>query len=304
MNGNPDSLISNGLQACGSVRETEDNSVESSDCRESSYGREEGKEKGRSQLAEGRSDKDSSVPESTVHSKEHETSGSRGNHCDGNKAQESEVKKQFTKQKSLSAEEIYRNTCEASGSRVNHSDSERPQANDVGKSLTKQKSSMPGGERYSKESNGLDDRPQKKRKLDGSVTLLNGDISSDGRRDTDSVKRPRDISSDGKRDTEAFKRPRDKETGDEVPPEKPSFVKKKRDLGVSVSERKDAKTGIEKCLSKKSSFDGKLLNAEDETLADDYERGYQVIEVKQKPDAVSLYLLHWFGTGCFMRFYL
>lgn len=295
----------NGLPACGSVRETEDNSVESSDLRESSYGREEGKEKGHSQLAEERSDKDSGVPESTVHSKEHEASGSRGNHCDGNKAQESEVKKQLTKQKSLPAEARDSNTCEASSSTVNHSDPEKPQANDVGKSLTKQKSSTPGGERYSKESNGLEDRPQKKRKLDGSVTVLNGDISSDGRRDTDSVKRPRDISSNGKRDTEAFKRPRDKDTEDEVPPEKPSFVKKKRDLGVSVSERKDAKTGTEKCLSKKSSFDGKLLKrAEDETLADDYERGYQVIEVKQKPDAVSLYLLHWFGTGCFMRFCL
>ncbi|CAN6810719.1 unnamed protein product [Brassica oleracea] len=271
INGNPDTLKPNGLPACGSVRETEDNSIESSDLRESSYSREEGKEKGHSKLAEERSNKDSSVQESTVHLKDHdacEASGFRGNHCDGNKAQESEVKKQFTKQKFLPAEERCSNSCEASGSRVNHSSSEKPQANDVKNPLTKQKS-MPGGERYSTDSNGLDDRPQKRRKLDGS--------------DTDAFKRPRDISSDGKRDTEAFKRPRDKVTGDEVPPEKlPSLVKKKRDVGVSVSEGKDVKT------AKKPSFDGKLLKrAEDETLGDDYERGYQVIEVKQKPDAVN-----------------
>ncbi|KAJ0260793.1 Protein ANTI-SILENCING 1 [Hirschfeldia incana] len=281
MNGNLDSLKPNGLPACGSVRETEDNSVESSDRRESSYGREEGKE---------RSKKDSSVQKSTAHLKEHEdceASGSGEDHCDGNKAQESEVKKQFTKQKSLPAEARYSNTCEASGSRVNHSDPEKPQENDVGKSLTKQKS-IPRGERYSQESNGLDDRPQKKQKLDGSATVLNGDISSDGKRDTEASKRPRDISSDNKRDTEAFKRPRDKETGDEVPPEKLSLVKEQRDLGASVSEGKDVKTATEKGLAKKPSFDGKLLKrADDETLADDYERGYQVIEVKQKPDAVN-----------------
>ncbi|KAL0842943.1 hypothetical protein Bca101_016188 [Brassica carinata] len=299
VNGNPDSLKPNGLPACGSVRETEDNSIESSVCRERSYGREEGKEKDLSQLAtkistlaEERSNKDSSGQESSAHRKEHdacEASGSRGNHCDGNKSLESEVKKQFAQQKSLPTEARYSNTCEASGStsRVNPSNSEKPQANDVKNPLTKQKST-PGGERHSKESNGLDDRPQKKRKLDGSVTVLNGDISSDGKRDTEASKRPRDISSDIKRDAEAFKRPRDKETGDEVPPEKPSLVKKKLDLGVSVSEGKDAKAATEKGLAKKPSFDGKLLKrAEDETLADDYERGYQVIEVKQKPDAVN-----------------
>ncbi|RID68291.1 hypothetical protein BRARA_C00461 [Brassica rapa] len=271
MNGSLDSLKPNGLPACGSVRETEDNSIEPSGCREGSYGGEEEKEKGLRKLAEERSVKDSSVQESSAHGKEHdvcEASGSRGNHCDGSKAQGSEVKKQFTKEKSLPAEARSSDTCDASGSRVKHSDSEKPQANDVKKPLTKQKS-MSGGERYSKESNGLDDRPQKKQKLDGSVT--------------DAFKRPRDISSDVKRDTEAFKRPRDKVTGDEVPPEKlPSLVKKKRDLGVSVSEGRDAKT------AKKPSFDGKLLKrAEDETLGDDYERGYQVIEVKQKPDAVK-----------------
>ncbi|CAH8391429.1 unnamed protein product [Eruca vesicaria subsp. sativa] len=295
INGNLDSLKPNGLLACGSVRETEDNSIESSDLRESSYGREERKEKSKSQLAEERSNKDSSVQKNTAHRKEHdacEASGSRGNHCDGKKAQENEVAKQSTKQKSLPAEARYSNTCEASGSRVNHSDSEKPQANDVRNPFTKQKS-MPTGERYSKESNGLDDRPQKKQKLDGSVTVPNGrntsilqNIGSDGKRDTDSFKRPRDISSDGRRDTDSFKRPRDKETRDEVSPEKPTLVKKKRDLGVSVSEGKDAKTATEKGLAKKPSFDGKLLKrAEDETLADDYERGYQVIEVKQKPDA-------------------
>ena len=204
INVNPDSLKLNSLPACVSVPETEDNSIESSDLRESSYSREEGKEKGHSKLAEERSNKDSSVQE-----------------------------------------------------------------------------------RYSKESSGFDDRPQKKRKLDG----------SDGKGDTGSFKRPRDISSDGKRGSEAFKRPKDKETGDEVPPEKPSLVKEKRDLGVSVSEGRDAKT------AKKPSFDGRLLKrAEDETLADDYERGYQVIEVKQKPDAVS-FIFYYIGLepGCFMR---
>uniref|UniRef100_M4CPF9 BAH domain-containing protein n=1 Tax=Brassica campestris TaxID=3711 RepID=M4CPF9_BRACM len=253
MNGSLDSLKLNSLPACVSVPETEDNSIESSDCRERSYGGEEGKEKGLSKLAEERSVKDSSVQESSAHGKEHdacEASGFRGNDCDGSKAQGSEVKKQFTKEKSLPAEARSSDTCDASGSRVKHSDSEKPQANDVKKPLTKQKS-VSGGERYSKESNGLDDRPQKKQKLDGC-------------------------------DTDAFKRPRDKVTGDEVPPEKPSLVKKHRDLGVSVSERRDAKT------AKKPSFDGKLLQrAEDETLGDDYERGYQVIEVKQKPDAVN-----------------
>ncbi|KAG2334303.1 protein ANTI-SILENCING 1 [Brassica napus] len=274
INVNPDSLKLNSLPACVSVPETEDNSIESSDLRESSYSREEGKEKGHSKLAEERSNKDSSVQESTVHLKDHdvcEASGSRGNHCDGNKAQEREVTKQFTKLKSLPAEERYSNTCEDSDSRVNHSSSEKPQANDVKNPLAKQKSMLAAaGERYSKESSGFDDRPQKKRKLDG----------SDGKGDTGSFKRPRDISSDGKRGSEAFKRPKDKETGDEVPPEKPSLVKEKRDLGVSVSEGRDAKT------AKKPSFDGRLLKRAEE-LADDYERGYQVIEVKQKPDAVN-----------------
>ena len=202
INVNPDSLKLNSLPACVSVPETEDNSIESSDLRESSYSREEGKEKGHSKLAEERSNKDSSVQE-----------------------------------------------------------------------------------RYSKESSGFDDRPQKKRKLDG----------SDGKGDTGSFKRPRDISSDGKRGSEAFKRPKDKETGDEVPPEKPSLVKEKRDLGVSVSEGRDAKT------AKKPSFDGRLLKRAEE-LADDYERGYQVIEVKQKPDAVS-FIFYYIGLepGCFMR---
>ncbi|CAH2073046.1 unnamed protein product [Thlaspi arvense] len=283
INGNLDSLKPNGLLACGSVRTAEDKPIESSDCRENSCGRKEGKEKGHNQLAtekptlaEERSNKDSGVQEGTGHNKHdsREASGSGGNHCDG-KAQESEVKKQFTKQKAMPAEERYSNSCEASGSRVNHSNSKKAQVDDVKKQLTKQKS-LPAEERLSKESNGLDDRPQKKQKLDGSVTVPNG-------RNTNILQK---ISSDGKRDLECFKRPKDRVPGDEVSHEKPSFAKKNRDLGVSVSEGKDAKTATEKGLSKKPSFDGKLLKrAEDKMLADDYEKNYQVIEVRPKPEA-------------------
>lgn len=287
INGNPESLKPNGPSASGSVRKIEDNSIESSDCRESSYGCKEGKEKGHNQLATKKStvaeaNKDSGVQEGTAHN-EHdssEASGSKGNHCDA-KAQEREVKKKFTKQKSMPAEERYSNSCEASGSRINHSNSKKDQVNDVRKQLTKQKS-MPAEERYSKEWNGLDDRPQKKQRLDGSVTVPNG-------RNTNMLQK---ISSDGKKDMGSFKRPRDRVTREEVPPEKPSFVKK-QGLGASVSEGKDTKTATEKGLSKKPSFDGKLIKcAEDKMLADDNERNYQVIEVSQKPEAVSLYLLY------------
>ncbi|XP_024011169.1 protein ANTI-SILENCING 1 [Eutrema salsugineum] len=281
-NGNLDSLKPNGLPACGSVRKTEDNSIESSDCRGSSYDRKEGKEKGliqlatkESTLAEEKSNKDSGVQEGTAHKERDscEASGSMGNHCDG-KAQDSEVKKQFTKQKSMPPEERYSNTCEASGSSVNHSNAKKAQVNDVRKQLTKQKS-MPAEERYSRESN---DRPQKKQKLDGCVTVPDG-------RNTNMMQ---NTSSAGKGDRESFKRPRDKVTGDGVSPEKPSFVKKKRDLGVSVSEGKDANIATEKVLSKKPSFDGRLLKrAEDNMLADDYKRNYQVIEVSRKPEAVN-----------------
>uniref|UniRef100_A0A1J3GBR0 BAH domain-containing protein n=1 Tax=Noccaea caerulescens TaxID=107243 RepID=A0A1J3GBR0_NOCCA len=286
VNGTPDSLKPNGLSACGSVRETVDNTVQSSDCRESSHDPEEGKEKGQTQLAtkisqlgEEKSNKDSSVQERTSHHNEHdscEASGSRINHCDG-KAQESEGKKQFTKQKSLPAEERYSKSCEASGSGANHSSSKKVQVNGVEKQLTKQKS-MPAEERYSKESNGLDDRPQKKQKVDGCVRV------PDGRKTNVS----QNIGSDGKRDTESFKRPRDKVAGDDVHPEKPSFVTKKRDLGASVSEGKHAKTATEKSLSKEPSFDGKLLKrGEDKMLADDYARNYQVIEVNKRPNSVN-----------------
>ncbi|KAG2300583.1 hypothetical protein Bca52824_037055 [Brassica carinata] len=256
--GSPDSLKPNGLSDCGSVRNTEDNSNESSDCRESSSGRREGKEN----FADERSNKDPSVQQNTIEHVSCEASGSRGDHFDG-KAQESEVRKQFTKQKSMPAEERYDNSCEAPGSK---------------KPLTKQKS-MPAGERDSRESNGLDDRPQKKQKLDGSVTVSNG-------RNTNVLQQ--NVSSDNKRDTDVFKRPRDKVTGGEDPPEEPSFVKKKRDLGVSVSEGKDAKTGNDKGLFKKPSFDGKpLKRAEDKVVEIDYKRNYQVTEVSRKPDAVN-----------------
>uniref|UniRef100_A0A0D3EG73 BAH domain-containing protein n=1 Tax=Brassica oleracea var. oleracea TaxID=109376 RepID=A0A0D3EG73_BRAOL len=251
VNGSADSLTPNGLSACGSVRSTEDNSNESSDCRESSSGRREGKEK----FADESSNKDPSVQQSTSEHVSSEASGSRGDHYDGN-AQESEVRKQFTKQKSMPAEERDSNSCEASGSK---------------KPLTKQ-NSMP--ERNSKESNGLDERPQKKQK---SVTVSNG-------RSTNILQQS--VSSDGRRDTDVFKRPREKVTGGEDSTEEPSFVKKKRDLGVSVSEGKDAKTGTEKGLFKKPSFDGKLLKrAEDKMVEIDYKRNYQVTEVTPKPDA-------------------
>ncbi|KAJ0243302.1 Protein ANTI-SILENCING 1 [Hirschfeldia incana] len=244
VNGSPVSLTPNGLSASGSVRSTEDNSTESSDCRESS------------------SNKVSSVQQTTSEHVSCEASGSRGDRFDG-KAQESEVRKQFTKQKSLPAEERYSSSCEASGSK---------------KPLAKQ-TSMPAGERDSRESNGLDDRPQKKQKLDGSVTVSNG-------RSTDILQR--NVSPDGKRDTDVFRRPREKVTGGEDPTEEPSFVKKKRDLGVSVSEGKDAKTRTEKGLLKKSSFDGKLLKrVEDKMMEIDYKRNYQVTEVSRKPDAVN-----------------
>ncbi|CAN7035759.1 unnamed protein product [Brassica oleracea var. botrytis] len=253
VNGSADSLTPNGLSACGSVRSTEDNSNESSDCRESSSGRREGKEK----FADESSNKDPSVQQSTSEHVSSEASGSRGDHYDGN-AQESEVRKQFTKQKSMPAEERDSNSCEASGSK---------------KPLTKQ-NSMP--ERNSKESNGLDERPQKKQK---SVTVSNG-------RSTNILQQS--VSSDGRRDTDVFKRPREKVTGGEDSTEEPSFVKKKRDLGVSVSEGKDAKTGTEKGLFKKPSFDGKLLKrAEDKMVEIDYKRNYQVTEVTPKPDAVN-----------------
>ncbi|CAF1786993.1 hypothetical protein Bca4012_046436 [Brassica carinata] len=257
VNGSADSLTPNGLSACGSVRSTEDNSNESSDCRESSSGRREGKEK----FADESSNKDPSVQQSTSEHVSSEASGSRGDHYDG-KGQESEVCKQFTKQKSMPAEERDSNSsCEASGSK---------------KPLTKQ-NSMP--ERNSKESNGLDERPQKKQKRDGSVTVSNG-------RCTNILQQS--VSSDGKRGTDVFKRPREKLSGGEDSTEEPSFVKKKRDLGVSVSEGKDAKTGTEKGLFKKPSFDGKLLKrAEDKMVEIDYKRDYQVTEVTPKPDAVK-----------------
>lgn len=273
VNGTPDSLKPNGLSACGSVRKTEDNTVQSSDCRESSRGCEEGKEKGQSKLAT----KITTLAEEKSNKDSCEASGSRGNQCDG-KAQESEVKKQFSKQKSMPAEERYGKSCEASGSGVNQSSSKKVQVNGVEKQLTKQKS-MPADERYSRESNGLDDRPQKKQKVDGSVRV------PDGRNTNVS----QNIRSDGKRDAESFKRPRDKVAGDDVPPEKPGFVTKKRDVGVSVSEGKHAKVATDKGLSKKPSFDGKLLKrGEDKVLADDYARKYQVIEVNQRPNSVSL----------------
>ncbi|CAN6873749.1 unnamed protein product [Brassica oleracea] len=257
VNGSADSLTPNGLSACGSVRSTEDNSNESSDCRESSSGRREGKEK----FADESSNKDTSVQQSTSEHVSSEASGSRGDHYDG-KGQESEVWKQFTKQKSMPAEERDSNSsCEASGSK---------------KPLTKQ-NSMP--ERNSKESNGLDERPQKKQKRDGSVTVSNG-------RCTNILQQS--VSSDGKRGTDVFKRPREKVSGGEDSTEESSFVKKKRDLGVSVSEGKDAKTGTEKDLFKKPSFDGKLLKrAEDKMVEIDYKRDYQVTEVTPKPDAVK-----------------
>ncbi|KAH0861072.1 hypothetical protein HID58_089333 [Brassica napus] len=260
VNGSADSLTPNGLSACGSVRSTEDNSNESSDCRESSSGRREGKEK----FADESSNKDPSVQQSTSEHVSSEASGSRGDHYDG-KGQESEVCKQFTKQKSMPAEERDSNSsCEASGSK---------------KPLTKQ-NSMP--ERNSKESNGLDERPQKKQKRDGSVTVSNG-------RCTNILQQS--VSSDGKRGTDVFKRPREKLSGGEDSTEEPSFVKKKRDLGVSVSEGKDAKTGTEKGLFKKPSFDGKLLKrAEDKMVEIDYKRDYQVTEVTPKPDAVNCVL--------------
>jgi hypothetical protein len=136
---------------------------------------------------------------------------------------------------------------------------------------------MPAGERYSQESSGLDDRPLKKQKLDGSVTVRDG-------WDTTILQ---NITSDGKKDTGSFKRPRDKVTIEEVPPEKRSFVKN-RDLVVSVSEGKTTKTVTEKGISKKPSFG----RAEDKMSADDNERNYQVTEVCRRPDAVSLYLLY------------
>ncbi|KAF8115880.1 hypothetical protein N665_0025s0323 [Sinapis alba] len=238
------------LPACGSVRNTEDNSTESSDCAESSSGRSQLVTKV-STCADERSNKDSSVQENTNEHVSCEASSSRGDHFDG-KAQESEVRKQITKQKSMPAEERYSNSCEASGSK---------------KTLTKQKS-MPAGERDSIESNGLDDRPLKKQKLDGSVTVSNG-------RNTNVLQQ--NVSSDGKRDTDVFKRPRDKVTGGEDTTEEPSFFKKKRDLGVSVSE--GAKTGTEKGLFKK--------RTEDKMVEIDYKRNYQVTEVSRKPDAVN-----------------
>lgn len=288
INGNSDSLKPNGPSASGSDRKLEDNAIESSDWKESSSGCKQQKGKGHNQLATKKSTlaeempyKDSGVQEGTAHN-EHdswEASGSRGNHCDG-EAQESEVRKHFTKQKSMPAEERYSNSCEASGSRVNHSDFKKAQVNAVKKQLTKQKS-MPAEERYRKESNGLDERPQKKQKLDGYGTAPDG-------RNTTILQ---NISSDGKRDKGSFKRPKDRVEREQAPPEKDSFIKK-RDLGVSVSEGKDTKSATEKGLSKKPSFDDKLVKrAEDKMLADDYERNYQVIEVSRRPDAVSLYLL-------------
>lgn len=250
VNGSADSLTPNGLSACGSVRSTEDNSNEASDCRESSSGRREGKEK----FADESSNKDSSVQQSTSEHASSEASGSRGDHYDG-KAQDNEVRKQFTKQKSMPAEERDSNSCEASGSK---------------KLFTKQ-NSMPAGER---DSNGLDERPQKKQKLDGSAIVSNG-------RNTNILQQS--VSSDGKRDTCLFKRPREKVTGGESPPEN---LKKKRDLGVSVSEGKDAKTGTGKGLFKKPSFDGKLSKRSEEKIVEiDYRRDYQVTEVTPKPDA-------------------
>lgn len=243
----------NGLSVSGSVRNTEDNSTESSDCRESN------------------SNKDSSVQQNTSEHVSCEASGSGGDHDDG-KAQENEVRKQFIKQKSMPPEDRCSNSCEASGSK---------------KPLIKQKS-MPAGERDSRESNGLDDRPRKKQKLDGSVTVSNG-------RSTDISQR--DASTEGKRDTDVFKRPREKVTGGEDAAEESRFVKKKPYLGVSVSEGKDAKTGTEKGLSKRPSFDGKLIKrAEDKMVETDYKRNCQVTEVSRKPDAVSLYCscyVHW-----------
>lgn len=267
VNGNSDSLKPNGPLASGSGRKIEDNHFESSDCKKSSNGCIQEKEKGHYQLAT----KKATVAEE----RSNKDSGSRGNHFDG-KAQESEVKKQLTKQKSMPAEERYSNSFEASGSRIIHSISRKAQVNDVKKQLTKQKS-MPAEERYGKELSGLDDRPLKKQKLDGSVTIPDG-------RNTTLLQ---NITSDGKKDTGSFKRPRDKVTIEEVPPEKRSFVKK-RDLGVSVSEGKTTKTVTEKGLSKKPSFG----RAEDKMLADDNERNYQVTEVCRRPDAVSLYLLY------------
>ncbi|CAL9229955.1 unnamed protein product [Arabidopsis halleri] len=260
VNGNSDSLKPNGPLASGSGRKIEDSHFESSDCKKSSNGCIQEKEKGHYQLAT----KKATVAEE----RSNKDSGSRGNHFDG-KAQESEVKKQLTKQKSMPAEERYSNSFEASGSRIIHSTSRKAQVNDVKKQLTKQKS-MPAEERYSKDLSRLDDRPLKKQKLDGSVTVPDG-------RNTTLLQ---NITSDGKKDTGSFKRPRDKVTIEEVPPEKRSFVKK-RDLGVSVSEGKTTKTVTEKGLSRKPSFG----RAEDKMLADDNERNYQVTEVCRRPDA-------------------
>ncbi|CAA0402012.1 unnamed protein product [Arabidopsis thaliana] len=263
VNGKSDSLKPNGplaRGASGSVRKIEDNAFESSDCKENSNGCKEEKEKGHYQLA---------IKKSTLaEERSNKDSGSRGNHYNG-KDQESEVKKQLTKQKSMPGEERYSNSFEASGSRTIHSISKKAQENDVKKQLTKQKS-MPAGERYSQESSGLDDRPLKKQKLDGSVTVRDG-------WDTTILQ---NITSDGKKDTGSFKRPRDKVTIEEVPPEKRSFVKN-RDLVVSVSEGKTTKTVTEKGISKKPSFG----RAEDKMSADDNERNYQVTEVCRRPDA-------------------
>ncbi|CAN8299260.1 unnamed protein product [Cochlearia groenlandica] len=262
INGHPDSLKPNGLLATGSVRKTEDNSTESSDIKESSYGHKEENEKDHNKLAttktelsEEKCNKDSGVQERTIENEHNscEASDSRGNHCDG-KAQGSEVRSQYTKQKSMPTEERDRISCEASGSRE--------------KLLTKQKS-MPAEGRYSKDLNGCDDRPQKKQKLDGYATVSEG-------RDTNMSTK---ISSDSKKDIESFKRPRDKVAGDEF---------KKRDLGVSVSEGKDTDTATEKSLFKKPSSDGKLLKRSDEKMfEDDYKRNYQVIEVSQRPETVK-----------------
>ncbi|CAB87707.1 putative protein [Arabidopsis thaliana] len=282
VNGKSDSLKPNGplaRGASGSVRKIEDSAFESSDCKENSNGCKEEKEKGHYQLA---------IKKSTLaEERSNKDSGSRGNHYNG-KDQESEVKKQLTKQKSMPGEERYSNSFEASGSRTIHSISKKAQENDVKKQLTKQKS-MPAGERYSQESSGLDDRPLKKQKLDGSVTVRDG-------WDTTILQ---NITSDGKKDTGSFKRPRDKVTIEEVPPEKRSFVKN-RDLVVSVSEGKTTKTVTEKGISKKPSFG----RAEDKMSADDNERNYQVTEVCRRPDArvvKSLDARMWFCKNTILK---
>ncbi|XP_010519917.1 PREDICTED: protein ANTI-SILENCING 1 [Tarenaya hassleriana] len=231
-----------------------------------------------------------------------EASVSRRDHWDGKKAEESKVRKHLTKQKSVVEEKestkdsgerdgrshSERGSSGVSGSPRSHWDGKKVQECKTQKRLSKQKS-MVGEERYSKDPDGLGQRPHKKQKLDGSGAV------SGGR----SIEILQKISSNGAKDIKSVSSHRDIVTKREVLSQRPSFVDKKQGLQVTSGYdgkvtktvapvvRPIDKAPIGKSLSKKLSSDEQLSKRTEGKILteDDYKRNHQVIEVTRRPDA-------------------